>query len=98
MRAEYGDVKLKIGRWLIIWGPTAGASSSSAHNLWHQCRGLDKSLYPVEFTFANWADSHFNRTPHWRCLLCLKKASPKILGAYLLLESDKTSKQIQALS
>jgi hypothetical protein len=96
MRADYGDVKLQIERWYII----QMALTEPCHRMWHRCHTAsdDPSLYPVEFTYRNWRihdDPKFN--PQWCCLCCLKIADPGLVGAYILLESDKTSREVQSV-
>jgi hypothetical protein len=78
----------------------------SGHWLSHQCNKIapdnaSEILADVAFTKRRdsiWSN-HYRREfkePKWRCMKCWKTAPDTIVGAYMLLEMDKASDQIQS--
>jgi hypothetical protein len=93
--------KLQRGRWMIL-----RSEHNPIHGLFHQCDphdGDDSSKMLATVKFCIERDSIYVdrvktfRKAKWRCECCWKTPPETILGAYLLLEADKTSAEIQAV-
>ncbi len=94
MRADYGDVKLKIGKWILM---RRTDSYRSGHHLYHQCDWKDPALYPVDYEWGNWQSSvnYQSGGLKWRCLMCLKVAHEGAVAAWMMLEPERTWKNIE---
>jgi len=83
MRAEYGNVKLQLNKWLIM------SQGDCCHNLWHQCDTDRLDLWPVGLTTWSWWWKHPRRLSlRWRCQVCHRTAPDGIVGAFTLLETE----------
>jgi hypothetical protein len=94
---EYGDEKLKRGRWRVIQY-SVHHSDVGEHGLWHQCEKTEWEMYLCEYRADVGSDSSFNGTrkikPNWHCENCFAVPPASIVAVWCLLEPDVTSAEV----
>jgi hypothetical protein len=90
VREDYGNVKLKIGKWTIIGRSATSLSATGIeiHDLWHQCES-GPDLWEVYPTTWSWWRLNLRSLPlRWRCSVCHKIANPGIVAAFKMLHTE----------
>jgi hypothetical protein len=86
---EYGEQKLKRGRWYILMSET-----DNAHSLWHQCEKDRWEMEEAEYSdYSEYADRPIQ--PKWRCAQCASAPPDSIVAVWCLMEPDMTSELVQ---
>lgn len=87
---EYGEQKLKKGRWRIL----KHTDGSEFHCLWHQCEKEDWEMAEVCYSnYSEWSDQAI--LPKWRCGGCGATPPDSIVTLWCLLEPDFTTEIVQ---
>jgi len=94
IKEEYGDVKLKRGRWRVLLH-----EYDDYHDLWHQCDKDDWDMYDSEYMTNVQNDVSYTGVrkikPNWHCVNCFAVPPPSVITVWCLLEPDYTSEHVQ---
>lgn len=87
---QFGDEKLKRGRWRIL----KHTDGEQFHCLWHQCEKDHWEMSEVCYSnYSEWADMAI--LPKWRCGGCNAQPPESIVTLWCLLEPDLTTEIVQ---